>query len=1500
MYELNRIRIISAGPSKARYDDVTLDLSCDPDDPASLASVIWLQNGGGKSVLLTLLFGSLLPNRRDTLGAESDAKTFNGLVLSRDTAHVLAEWRRVDGATGVPPLLITGRVMEWQNQRSSSDSSRLHSRFIGFHPNPDALELDTLPVVDVDADGTERKVRMSGYLERLGGISREHPGLNLVVVSRQHEWAEYLENVGLDPELFRYQVQMNKTEGKADEVFKFANDRAFVDFLLRAILDRDAAQELSDSVSQYADKLTKRDEYALEMSFVDGALDRLRPLATAQFHAQEARDALITAFTEAVDGSEGMQLAATDAETRAAELKERADEQSGKARTLNREYERLVETGNELELRVAQYEVEAATVALDEAGAARADARQTGRAWELVEPTARLGELTAQRDALARALAEATTEAEPLRLRRDETAACLVATLKTLAARARAQAEAARTEADTLGDQAKTADEASFEDTRKLSEIRRDIAETEKLVRDVDAERDGLAADGLISAEEPPETAMSRLESSRTRTEREIEDAEAEAERAEQRLASNAEETARLAGEIERLRPQLETATTEHAALTVRAQRLAANEILQEILDSQAIDLWESETALIQGLRERIARAERQVIDTRLETVEDERIVDGVDNDGLVPAHRDVTDTVQALQELGIAAHSGWHYLHANVAPDRRAAVLAACPQLAAGVVIAVAEHLPRAQEAIRAARRDVRTLVTVGDARRLIEAADSPGETETIVTPDPGLYDSDEAAEQADRARGRKERADARRQAQELVAQTARDTLAKLTEFLDACPAGHLDELSASMDEHGRRLQTATDTHEKAVAETARLRDLRRQLTDRVKALRIELTRIDRDLPRLTDWARRAADAQIRRSQLAELAASATALDEQIAARRREVADLRQRAESKRREATADEDRADRLSAQVAELHGVPTDVDENLAVEDLQAARSAYEVADRAFREQTTDSELAERLARAEAAVSDVVAVLAEHEEGVRARAQRLLDEHRGADRQLLRRARREADAVKETAEAHYARAETAHETAQRALAAAQPPSDRRAHIQLDEEWTPTGLQDARDKRARAGRQRDTKNNEANAMRAAAADSAAAAAEAAREAETLTSAARGLRQALQTTASAFELEEPPGAGIPHEGSAEAARDRAHELADALTAASTAARTTAAERDRRVNDVMRYARDARFAAIREHKMVIRLAEDAPEHISRRAAETVDQLRQRREQIGLLLSEIGRHRDLLVRNLHHQVNTALHALRTAGRSSRLPEGLHEWSGHDFLQIKFTLPDSEDTLFDRLGTVLDEAAAGSADRDAVGLVLKGVHAAARPAAGGDGGFRVTILKPDPILENQRVSISEMSVFSGGQRSTAAIALYCAMAKMRGVERGRRPSAKTGVLFLDNPLGSANAQYLLDIQLRVAAALGVQLVYTTGVNDLNALSMFGRVLPLRNDADLRQGLRFVHLAPEMLHTLRGEHGDDQGLLSSATIVMPSAAIRGDTPAGDPVEPVTAEAG
>jgi hypothetical protein len=163
MYELNRVRLYSIGPAGARYADTVLDLS-DVGDPVpepaprqpgffdeeptgpvrrpAPAGVLFLENGGGKSVLLKLIFSVMLPGHRNTLGGASSG-VLRKFLLADDCGHVALEWQHtVTGET-----VVVGKVSEWRGRQVSADPRRFAEAWYSFRPGP-GLSLESLPVAE--------------------------------------------------------------------------------------------------------------------------------------------------------------------------------------------------------------------------------------------------------------------------------------------------------------------------------------------------------------------------------------------------------------------------------------------------------------------------------------------------------------------------------------------------------------------------------------------------------------------------------------------------------------------------------------------------------------------------------------------------------------------------------------------------------------------------------------------------------------------------------------------------------------------------------------------------------------------------------------------------------------------------------------------------------------------------------------------------------------------------------------------------------------------------------------------------------------------------------------------------------------------------------------------------------------------------------------------------------------------------------------------------------
>lgn len=356
--------------------------------------------------------------------------------------------------------------------------------------------------------------------------------------------------------------------------------------------------------------------------------------------------------------------------------------------------------------------------------------------------------------------------------------------------------------------------------------------------------------------------------------------------------------------------------------------------------------------------------------------------------------------------------------------------------------------------------------------------------------------------------------------------------------------------------------------------------------------------------------------------------------------------------------------------------------------------------------------------------------------------------------------------------------------------------------------------------------------------------------------------------------------------------GTATAAAAAATGATGALTRTAREAGRARAEVACRHEELVTFVRDDAYDKLRAPVRSL-MINSSQARVSGSAIEWSEQLMARRVSLQQDLDSVDKHRATIVERLSALVDRALKTLRLAARLSKLPNTLGDWSGREFLHFGFTQPDLT-TIGTRVGDVIDAEAAAVADRaatgraaprsgsrrDGMGLLLKAVHAAV------PRGFTVTVLKPDQVLRDERVPVEEMGdVFSGGQELTAAIMLYCTLAAVKGNERGRMTVRHSGVLFLDNPIGKASARYLLDMQKQVAAALGVQLVYTTGLSDDRALAAFPLWIRMRNDADLRAGLKHIRVSDVVRAAFPDPYDDTETTAQPGTVTAARINLRPD---------------
>ncbi|WP_309056133.1 hypothetical protein [Streptomyces sp.] len=1581
MYELSRVRLYSIGPAGARYADTVLDLRgvgapvphpaptqaeffeeepVGPPRRPAPAGVLFLENGGGKSVLLKLIFSVMLPGHRNTLGGASSG-VLRKFLLADDCGHVALEWQHT--LTG--ELVVVGKASEWRGRQVSNDPRKFAEAWYSFRPGP-GLSLDSLPVAEATSvrppvegasGATGRRRTMKGFRDALTEAGKAYPHLEVYWEEIHDRWNEHLGELGLDPELFRYQREMNADEGEAAGLFAVKKDSDFTDLLLRAVTDTRDTDGLADLVGGFGNKLGRRAELTAEREFTAGSVDLLNRIVEAAETRAHAREVHAGAERRTRTLARRFSARAAEERGRAAELAQRVTSAAHAVSEAETARGRSALIAAELAFRHASLALTAA-----EKGAAAQrrellEARTLHSAWQAAEAVLRHRAAADRSARVAAAIREAERDAAPALAARAKAAADLVRALAAAAEDGERHAaeeeerstalqeagEAAHRDATAAATEAQRARSEAGHLRQRLAEVEQETAEAVRAGWLDDSAPDADPARAALAASDAEKSTVAAWDAAR-------EAARTAAERA--REAAAAEARAELAAA--RAADAADAAENSYEAERRAAESLAAEERLAELLSlpstptsslpgqrtgavpgqagpaaagsrgdgtagpagSSSVDHSPGDQAAdshvpvgeqaaggrrrepgtaaattgsghvpgaafglaatargpltvtefdryadeLRALLDRaVAAAERQLFELRTAAADDSRILGALGDGGLLPPGPDVLATVEYLGEHGIPALPGWRYLAQAVDPADHARVLAARPELVDGVVITDPVSYGRAREVLSAAALLPRSAVAVGTAAALlapVPARDADGDDTGVflVPPNPAMHDEHAADEERHALRARAAARD--EEIRVLAARLAGDRAlaARIGAWRADCPPGMLAELAAA----------ATTAREKAEAAAATLAEARTARAEADEAA-ADAAQVRDERQEAAQRARRAADA---------LAGLAFRLRERSAwqAKLRELADDAAEAEARaqtclERARAADEDRraaqraaddahrtARALRAERAEIAGAP----ESLPEEDADAPRvalptlrEAYRAASQLYEKVGVGADLRAEQARAESDESAALAELDRLTNKVRTRAEQLLESTDGADGPSRQAAAARAESLVQMLES---RASEASEKLGRLRGEAErlAPEDGEAHTELPEELVPADAEQAQALLRTATAELAARTEALEAARAAHAGLLRDHRSAEDAAGGFDETAALLRDLLRDHTD--EEGEEPG---PYPGGLEEARTAAAEARRALRT-RTAELSAADAAVREAGDILvRHANSTRYEQVRTpaRQQIRELPSSAlPEHAAKWAEAFAPRLRVLTDE----LEQLERNRDSIVDRLRGLVESSLATLRSAQRLSRLPEGLGEWSGQEFLRIRFEEPDQA-TLTERLGEVVDEATRAAVRknsdlrRDGMSLLLRGVQAALEPR-----GVSVEILKPDAVLRAERVPVGQMGdVFSGGQLLTAAIALYCTMAALRSNDRGRDKHRHAGTLFLDNPIGRANATYLLELQRAVSDALGVQLLYTTGLFDTTALAEFPLVIRLRNDADLRAGLKYIsveeHLRP-----------------------------------------------
>lgn len=1451
-WQTTAVRYISVGERSARFRDLTLRFDSDGEP---VESVIWLPNGGGKSSLMALQSAVVLPAARDFTGAgredgERRPRRLEDYIATGDTSHTVIEWAsdNVGDLLGGRNRLLTGVVYEWPNRTHPAvdQNVQLTKLWWSAVPIPGLLDIDVLPVRD------GRLLTLMSFQQRLRDLNAEHPELQVQFARVQNDWEKRLGDLDIDTALHRYQARMNTSEGGIAKIFTFNTVKDFIDLVVDVIATPEQAQDCGNIVNRHATNLFRGPTLVVERRFLEAAGHLLSKLGSAHDRVVSATRRYDEVTAAAVRLRASLLAAATEADERASQLLVEAEATGERANLAQRRRVLAEAVRAEAQLWAAdkrQTDAEAQVVAACDAKAAAA---VDEIAWSVAGALAEADAHAAAATEIRRQLAPEREAREQLRRRIDAHA---------IAARAGLERRASESEerARTAGEESRRNSDDQAAIAKKLLDLRAELTQIAavkaKALAQIEAHELSIADlrnNDVIGEDEGCADALQRHSDAA-------------------RVAS--EDAAGYAADEETLRAQSsqkgeeeKNATREHGELATQARELGDDEgRLRESHDSLArnerlialaeadgtIDPWGDAAQLQRALIDASHTAEASALLVAVEAAEDKRLVTGVETDGFLPAPAATAAVAAKLVAAGVTADTAWHVLGRDYEEAHRARAARARPEVVTGVLVQDDEARTRALAAL--VTDPATALIPIVTATELKKAAEveTGGASDFRAVPlHDGLHSAAAAESTTTNLRSSGDERDRLRAEYTASARRDQQLAEQISGFVNDYPDAQSLVVAAQKSQRAKaaadaKLEEALQLHNDCERLAREARSVR-TAAERAKAAAhkhdtsIALLRpVAVAEPRMAEHNE---TIRLAESSEGELGDQVGALEVQASKLVMQAGDLRSTQEKHDQAANAARDRARRLTTLDPEREPDGELVSGAMALA-LEACISAHEELLAHWSQEASTSVLEVKLRNA-----------TDREEESCARAERAISGF-GGDRQAVRDIGRSRSLHYDvdTCRAEELPARQAHEAAIASV------SNAEAEMKIAK----TAFDEARRARARHARSVDRVEFQSPAeadhrvaeltveiadLSSTETNLRAQRSEIEQHAKDHTSSAGILRDQMNLLPGADEPDLPERTPFP--GDVDAARRASATAASACAEAAHALGQAKTDRQDLQASAVRLANDPQY---REVILTLRdrLSDSDPIRLGIHAHEYRTQAETRSRQVSELLEQIAADEERVGQLVATHVRQLISSLSAAARASKLPPHLGAMSGRQFLSIRFDNP-TEQELISRVTqhvlTLLNAAGGLRKSLPSGARVLREcVHAAV-----GVKGFRVDVLKPNEHFLEQKVPITDVGRFSDGEKLTACVLLYCAFAHMR--QRSRRSGGATGTLMLDNPFGRASTAQLVALQLSVAQAQRVHLVYATGLEDVGALAQFRNIIRLRNRKPVGSTSGYVQLEGE----------------------------------------------
>ena len=1437
MRYLTRIHLSDCGWHEAYYPGTTIDLR-DPRTGQPKHTVFSLENTGGKTSFLSLVLSCFDTHEKRFLKTLIRPNQRFGDYFGSVPAFIVVEWDLSGGQGSFlePERLVTGQVVV---PRGEGRQRELERRFFTFRTAP-GVAFDGIPAPGLE--GFEEYGRLNGHgdVQRwLHEMRSSHPG-NFQDFVRHKDWKRKLAEEKIDTELIAAQVDFNRSEGGIEDFLNFRNESQFVRKFLSMTVPVSEAGAVRTVLAEHVGRLSDLPQLERRRDALRHLEERFAPFVEIAGALQSADHEVARRVRHTSNLKAALAEHGKDASQRARKLAEQASGHETAAREAAAKCReaRVLHASALVEVVRRKHEEAKALAETCERELAEAKRRERLVAGAVV--LRQILDDRARSDALRRAIDAQHADLQP---RRDELCtigAELEASLGQRAEDLRERQRARTAEAGELRSAARdadrvraAADESGRTNRQAASRIEGDIEHAHNF-------RTGLEREHVLDPDESAEAASQRhAEAARSAADeaRELRrQADAKDHKAKERLQIQAELNAERSGlevEIKSARERVQEGEAKRRALAFHSTilKLTGESEVDPDADGVARVLRQARSKSVDALRD---------TERRQEVFEADR--ESLEATGLASIDRDVRAVADRLRESGIRDAQPYAAYLSEILRSpgevRRFAELE--PARFVGVAVPNRDSLNRAREVLQPLPSLSRPVVVAiaGDI-----AGDAPGDRFVLPVDEAAAYDRAAARE---------------------LQRRIEDSLAEIAESIRAEQdrIEHLESTLRDLDAWrerfgGGRLEEARRGIEQKEARVLEIGGEIEALSERVAA----------DERGARACRERASETEGQTHACAEHERRAREHHENWEARIEDwhVARLRHEHAARASEQRAKEKEAERvaLNQEARDREGQATGAGEQAASLEREAREIAYTRSGGRARDNL--DALRRDYRQCLDTLSSLEGKQVDHLRGQKTEIDRTLaekEERFETEFGDLGRVEVEAEAACDGLREAAHVAETALETARTKAAGARSDAVsagreyRSEKEQRTKEVHPEQLVDlhALDSEGIGGivPRADQTIVEQEALEK---QETSAAQRARMEAERDERLAKDCENWVDTLGGVLGDESTPPEGVK--------LPRAQEIPTLVNAAVSILR--------QAQDALNEARSSVYASYEEirkftssdafrrleseREVAAHLRDNDALAAAANARRTAGLIEDRLKTIEHDLSRLDDDLQACVAELERLLGTAVHIVRRMVRDGRIPDDVPRFGGQLVFRMSADLSRVAGTQREEIlrSYVCDLAEADRVPETGQDIATELIDR--MTAALGRETLGIRLLKPKGEGDTEHMPIDQVTV-SGGELLTAAMMIYLVLARLRA-ESMHGGAGESGVLIMDNPLGKANKALLLKTQIGLADAMGIQLFYTTGVQDTSALAEFENIVRLRRNRQSRSTGR-IHVEVEAMRT------------------------------------------